>query len=69
MSSNRLLGIVIAAVGIVILLFGINASHAPLERVSEAVTGRYTDQTMWYVIGGIAAIVGGVALAAFGRRG
>jgi LPXTG-motif cell wall-anchored protein len=39
-----------------------------MEQVSEAITGRYTNQTMWYLILGIAAAVGGVLLVAFGRR-
>jgi LPXTG-motif cell wall-anchored protein len=40
-----------------------------MEQVSNAITGRFTDQTMWYLILGIAAAVGGVLLFAFGRRG
>ena len=68
MTANRILGLVIVAAGIVLLIFGINATHAPLERVSDAVTGRYTNQTMWYIIGGVIAVVGGGLLAIAGRR-
>ena len=68
MNSMRIVGLVIVAVGIVLLLFGLNAADSPVDQVSEAVTGRYTDTTMWYVIGGIAAIVGGGLLALFGPR-
>ena len=44
------------------------ATNAPMDQVSNAITGRFTDQTMWYLILGIAAAVGGVLLVAFGRR-
>jgi hypothetical protein len=30
-----------------------------MDQVSNAITGRFTDQTMWYLILGIAAAVGG----------
>jgi len=65
---NRLLGLVVLAIGIVLLGFGINASQAVTEKVMEGVSGRYTDQTMWYILGGIALIVGGAALAFSSRR-
>lgn len=64
----RVIGIVLCAVGIALLVFGLNASHTFGEQASEAVTGRYTQTTMWYIIGGIAAAVGGGALAVFGGR-
>jgi nitrate reductase gamma subunit len=60
---GRILGLVIFAVGIVILAFGINASQAVPEKALEAVTGKYTGNTMMYIIGGVAMIVGGIALA------
>ncbi len=68
MGTNGILGIVIVVVGVVLLLFGLNASDAPMEKVTETVTGRYSDKTMWYLIGGIAAIVGGGLIAFLGRR-
>lgn len=68
MAATRILGLVVLAVGIVLLVFGINATQAPLERLSDAVTGRYSQQTMWYLIGGVIAIVAGGLFALFGRR-
>jgi hypothetical protein len=68
MSGNRIIGLVILAVGIVLLVFGMNASHAPLDQVSETFTGRFTQTTMTYLIIGIVAIVGGGLLALTGRR-
>jgi drug/metabolite transporter (DMT)-like permease len=63
MNLTRSIGLAVAAVGVVLLIMGLNATEAPLERLSETVSGRYTDQTIAYIIGGIAAVVGGVVLA------
>jgi len=68
MCNSRLIGFVILVVGVVLLVFGINASHSVSERIIEGFTGKFTDQTTWYLIGGIAAIALGAALFLFGRR-
>jgi drug/metabolite transporter (DMT)-like permease len=69
MARNQILGAVILVAGVIILGFAFNASDAPLERVSETLTGRYSDRTMLYfLIGGISAVGGGL-LFAFGQRG
>lgn len=67
MPISRLVGIALAVAGVVFLIIGLNATDAPVERVSEAVTGKYTENTMWYIAGGLAAIVGGGFLALAGR--
>jgi drug/metabolite transporter (DMT)-like permease len=64
----RIIGLVLLAVGVTLLIFGYNASQSFGEKVVEGFTGRFTDQTMAYLIGGIAAIVGGAALFAWGGR-
>ena len=66
MSVNRIIGLVLVAVGVVLVVFGYNASQSVGERLVEGITGRFTDQTMWFIIGGIAAIVGGAALSLWG---
>ncbi len=68
MSMIRIVGLVLLAVGVTLLVFGYNASQSVGERIVEGFTGRFTDQTMWYLIGGIAAIVGGAALTLWGGR-
>jgi len=61
MSTNLIIGVAVLAFGLVLLFIGYNASRAPLEQVSEAFTGRFSGQTMWYlVIGAAAVIIGGV---------
>jgi len=68
MSAPRIIGLVILAVGVTLVIFGYNASQSVGEQVVEGFTGRFTNQTMWFFIGGIAAIVGGAALALWGGR-
>jgi choline-glycine betaine transporter len=68
MKPSQILGAVILVVGIVLLVFAMQASDAPMEKLTEAVTGRYTERTMWYWILGVAGIVGGGLLLLFGRK-
>lgn len=68
MGSVRVIGIVIAIIGAVLLFFGLNSSHSVLDRASETLTGRYTQETMVYLIVGIVALVGGALTALVGRR-
>jgi hypothetical protein len=68
MAMNRLLGFVLLVVGGVLLAFAYHASNAPVDQVTNAVTGHFSDQTMWFVILGGAGVVGGGLLAAFGSR-
>ena len=68
MSTSRILGLTILAVGIVVFGFGINASHTPGERLYEGVTGHFTDRTNGLIIGGGVAMLIGVVMAILGRR-
>jgi LPXTG-motif cell wall-anchored protein len=65
---SRIAGIVSLVIGVVLLIFAYQASNTAVEELSNTLTGRYTDQTMWYLILGIAAAIGGGALLIFGRR-
>jgi drug/metabolite transporter (DMT)-like permease len=68
MNTSRIVGIVALAIGVVLLIFAQQATQAPVEELSNTLTGRYTDETMWYLVAGVAAAVGGGALLIFGRR-
>lgn len=68
-ATNQILGAVVFAIGIILLGFGFHSSNAPVDQLSSALTGRYTDQTMWYFILGTAAVVAGALMVALGRRG
>jgi multisubunit Na+/H+ antiporter MnhB subunit len=57
------IGLVLAAIGVVLLVIGINASESFASDVSRFFTGEPTDRAIWYMVGGIAALVAGMAIA------
>lgn len=66
MSTQRIAGIVLLVVGVGVLIFGMDASHSVADRVSDTFTGRFTEATTWYIIGGVASGLLGLLLVAFG---
>lgn len=68
MKIGQSLGIAILVVGVVLLVFGYNSSETPVDQISNTLTGRYTDTTMWYIIVGIAMVVAGGFMSFFGAR-
>lgn len=56
---NRTLGYITLVIGIILVGFGINSSQAIIEKAVEGMTGRYTEGTMWYIIGGVAMMIAG----------
>ena len=56
---NKILGVGLLAVGVVLMIFGINASESFSSEVSRFFTGAPTDKSIWLLIGGIlSAIIG-----------
>ncbi len=68
MHWSRLVGLVLLAVGIILLIMGWNASESLTEELHETVTGRFTEDTRMLFIGGGAAAIAGVAMLVFGVR-
>lgn len=68
MTPIRMAGIVLLVIGVVLLAMGYNATQATTEQFAEAVTGQYSDRTVWYLVGGIAAFTAGLLMAVFGRK-
>jgi len=68
MSAVRVLGVIVAVIGAVLLYFGLNGSHSLADQASHTLLGRYTDQTMTYIVIGIVALVGGALTALAVRR-
>jgi LPXTG-motif cell wall-anchored protein len=65
MGSSKLVGIVLLVVGIALLYFGFQSTQSVGDQISETFTGRFTDNTMWYLIGGAALVAAGGFLALF----
>ncbi len=62
MGSTKLLGIALLVIGVILLFFGYNASQSLGEQMAESFTGRFSDETMWYIIAGAASVVVGAVL-------
>lgn len=69
MGFSRLLGVMLAVVGGVLLWTGLRARDSLAERATELVTGSNTERTTLYIAGGSAALAGGVLLVLLGGSG
>lgn len=65
---NNIMGLAVFALGIVLLVFGFNASQSLSSDISRAFTGNPTDRSMWLIVGGAIAVVVGLLVAIKGRR-
>jgi hypothetical protein len=68
MGVGRVVGIALLALGVVLLFFGFTRTDSVVDQASKTFTGEYTDQTMFYIIGGIVSAVVGLGLTLFGGR-
>lgn len=57
MSTRKAVGVTLLVVGVVLLIFGIQASQSFASDVSETFTGSPTDRAIWMIVGGAAAAV------------
>ena len=66
MNTQRILAIVLVVVGVVLLVVGLNASDSMADQISKTFTGKFTDNTAWYIYGGLAVGLFGLLVLAFG---
>ena len=69
MNPQRIAGVVLLVVGVLLLIIGMNASNSLADQVSQTFTGRFTQGTTWYIIGGVASALLGLLLVFGGVRG
>lgn len=67
MPGKQLLGIILLVVGAIMLYFGWQSTQSVGDQLTEAMTGRFTDETMLFLIGGAIALAAG-AFFTFARR-
>lgn len=64
MNPKKLIGLILLVVGIILLYLGYQSSQGFDDQISEAITGEYTDSTVWYwILGSVSGIAGIVLLA------
>ncbi len=66
MMNNKILAITLIVVGLVLLFFGYQSSQGLDDQITEAVTGNFTDSTIWFLILGAVSTVAGIGLLLFG---
>ena len=66
MSPQRIVGIVLLIVGVVLLCVGWNASDSVADTMKHTFTGRFTQETAWYIFGGLALALIGFFMSIFG---
>ena len=65
---QRVVGIALLCVGIVLLILGISAADSLASDISRFFTGNPTDRSVWLMIGGVAGIVVGAILSGLPTR-
>jgi uncharacterized membrane protein YidH (DUF202 family) len=65
---NRILSIVLIAVGVVLLVMGVNESDSVASDISRLFTDEPTDRALWLLIGGaVLVVLGGGGLFRSGK--
>ena len=64
---NKALGIALIVAGVLLVIFGINASDSVGSDVSRALTGTPTDKSIWLLVSGIVSAIDGAFLTFSGK--
>ncbi|MDP5029995.1 MAG: DUF3185 family protein [Paraglaciecola sp.] len=62
MPHVKITGLLLLIVAAFLLYFGFNQADSAVEKISETLTGKYSDETMSYLIGGVVAACIGLYL-------
>ena len=66
---NKITSLALFVAGIILLVFGLNASDSVTSSVSEAVTGAPTNKSIWLIaLGTIGLLSGAAGLFVGGRK-
>ncbi len=65
---NKPMAVALLAIGLILLIFGLNATESIGSAFSGLFTGAPTDKAIWLLIGGVLGIVVGLLTLARSRR-
>ena len=68
MPGPRIVGIALLVIGVILAVIGLQATDSFGERLSNTLTGHWSDKTNFYIVGGIAAAIVGALLTFAGGR-
>jgi drug/metabolite transporter (DMT)-like permease len=63
-----IIGLCILVIGVILLVFGYNQTQSLSGEVGEALTGKYSDETMLYLILGAVGVIAGLAITFTGGK-
>jgi Protein of unknown function (DUF3185) len=66
---QNVVGLVLLVVGVVLIIFGMQASASLGSRLSELFSGTPSDRTIWLLLVGVVVAILGLGLLFTGRRG
>ena len=58
---NKLISLILVGGGVTLIIFGVRATNSFSSDVSRFFTGSPTDKAVWMLIGGIVAVIVGLA--------
>jgi hypothetical protein len=59
---NKGIGIALVVVGVILVVYGINASDSAGSGISRIFTGAPTNKTLWLLLGGIGSTIVGAVM-------
>lgn len=62
MINGKIIAVVLLVLGTFLLYMGYQSSQGLDDQISETITGNFTDQTMWYLLGGAISLVAGLVM-------
>jgi LPXTG-motif cell wall-anchored protein len=65
---QSVIGVAVLVVGVVLMVFGMQASASLGSRLSELFTGAPSDRTIWLLVLGAVAAILGLGMLLVGRR-
>lgn len=68
MTRTQTYGLFGLILGVALLVFAIHESNTPMDQLTNALTGAYSNGTVWLFVIGVVAVLGGILVGAFGRR-
>ena len=59
---NKAIGLALLAVGIALIVYGIDSTNSAASNVSKTFTGSPTNKALWLLLGGIASAIYGAVM-------
>jgi hypothetical protein len=57
------IGLALIVVGVMLVIYGVNASNSASSGISQIFTGAPTDKSLWLLLGGIGSAITGTVMA------